>query len=96
MWDTERRLTEKVRELYPGLPCFLFGHSMGSFIARDPFCAFTRPTNNRSLLSFARMMMVITGPQWAEKVPRKLSFYYREIREEVEQGSIAFMDALVK
>lgn len=35
MREDEHTLTKLVKEKYPGLPCFLFGHSMGSFIARD-------------------------------------------------------------
>ena len=30
-----RKLTELLREKYPSLPCFLFGHSMGSFLTRS-------------------------------------------------------------
>ena len=30
----EHAVTEKIRELHPGKPLFLFGHSMGSFLAR--------------------------------------------------------------
>ena len=157
MMEDEHTLTGIVREKYPGLPYFLFGHSMGSFIARDyaakygaeltgvticgtagvfrgadeagaelkavidsgrgdeadpeyagkllgwmcercessalgnewicsdpyvqkdhaedPFDAFTKPTLNRSLYYFTQMMQVITGPEWAEKVPASLPFY---------------------
>lgn len=35
MMEDEHALTAIVKEKYPGLPYFLFGHSMGSFIARD-------------------------------------------------------------
>lgn len=35
MMEDEHRLTLLVKEKYPNLPYFLFGHSMGSFIARD-------------------------------------------------------------
>ena len=35
MMEDEHTLTKLVKEMYPGLPYFLFGHSMGSFIARD-------------------------------------------------------------
>ncbi len=222
MMEDEHRLTELVCEKYPGFPYFLFGHSMGSFIARDyaakygnaltgvticgtagvfrgaaeavkelkaaldaghgdesdpaftghlmgwmgercgevtlgnewicsdpyvqkdhaedPFDAFTKPTLNRSLYYFAQMMEVITGTEWAQKVPRSLPFYniggdqdpvgeygkgiyevsnwlydtghsvktkvypgyrheihnYTEIRDNVEQGIISFMDGLIK
>lgn len=33
--EDEHTLTGMVKEMYPDLPYFLFGHSMGSFIARD-------------------------------------------------------------
>jgi len=35
MMEDEHTLKELVCEKYPGLPYFLFGHSMGSFITRD-------------------------------------------------------------
>ena len=151
MMEDEHTLTTMVNAMYPGLPYFLFGHSMGSFIARDyiskygselagvticgtagvfrnaaqsrvlleklvaegkgdesaagavgtllgwmgercgeiklgnewichdeqvqldhandPFDAFTKPTNNRSMLYFVQMMEYICGKEWAQKVP---------------------------
>lgn len=157
MMEDEHLLTLLVKEKYPELPYFLFGHSMGSFIARDyaakygnelsgmticgttgifrgaaeaaaaleaivaegkgdesdpalvgsllgwmcercgevsignewicadpyvqidhatdPFDAFTKQTNNRSLLYFVQMMECITGTDWAEKVPKELPVY---------------------
>lgn len=35
MMEDEHKLAEIVREKYPNLPYFMYGHSMGSFIARD-------------------------------------------------------------
>ncbi|MCI6886569.1 MAG: alpha/beta hydrolase [Lachnospiraceae bacterium] len=35
MREDEHQLTGLVKKMYPDLPYFLFGHSMGSFIARD-------------------------------------------------------------
>ena len=35
MMEDEKRFHDLVREKYPDLPYFLFGHSMGSMIARD-------------------------------------------------------------
>lgn len=158
MMEDEHRLTELVKGMYPGLPVFMFGHSMGSFIARDyiarygdglkgvticgtcgslpslkdtmaalreavdagkgdesdprftgmlfgfmfariaepvrlgnewichdkwvqedhaadPFDAFTKPTNNRSMLYFCEMMDCIQGAEWAQKVPAGLPVY---------------------
>ena len=107
--------------------------------AEDPFDAFTKPTLNRSLYYFTQMMRVITGKEWAEKVPASLPFYniggdqdpvgnygqglyevsnwlhdtghqvqtkvypgyrheihnYADIRCDVEQGIIDFMDSLI-
>lgn len=158
MMEDEHKLTELTKEMYPDLPYFMFGHSMGSFIARDyiskygdeldgvtlcgtsgefptakqgienlqaavdygkgedsdsavganlmgwmfarcpegvtlgnewicddpyvqkdhaedPFDAFTKPTTNRAFLYFCQMMDYITGPEWAEKVPKDLPIY---------------------
>ena len=158
MMEDEHTLTKLVKEKYPGLPYFLFGHSMGSFIARDymaaygselsgvtlcgtsgefpmlkegmellnrliaegkgdegaveapglvmgwmfgrcpegaalgnewicsdpcvqrdhaedPFDAFTKPTTNQSFLYFCQMIEAITGPAWAEQVPKDLPIY---------------------
>lgn len=43
--------------------------------AEDPFDAFTKPTKNRAWLYFLEMMKVITGEEWAEKVPAALPIY---------------------
>ena len=156
MVEDEHRLKKCVQEKFPHLPYFLFGHSMGSVIARefmarwgnelaaaticgtcgsfptkkaeamlrdlvesgqatgsdpkaageamgwmgercgemklgnewichdpyvqadhanDPFDAFTKPTQNRSLLYFMEMIDDVTGPAWAEKVPKALPIY---------------------
>lgn len=40
MMEDEHTLTRLTKEKYPGLPYFLFGHSMGSFIARDYLTAY--------------------------------------------------------
>jgi len=40
MMEDEHTFTGLVKERYPGLPYFLFGHSMGSFIARDYITAY--------------------------------------------------------
>ena len=158
MMEDEHKLTLLVKEMYPDLPYFMFGHSMGSFITRDyitkygneltgaticgtcgalpslkatmaaikeavdagkgdesnpeftqmlfgfmfsrieepiklgnewichdkyvqddhaadPFDAFTKATNNRSMLYFCEMMDCIQGTEWAEKVPNDLPIY---------------------
>ncbi len=35
MMEDEKKLHDIVKEMYPDLPYFMFGHSMGSFIARE-------------------------------------------------------------
>ena len=158
MMEDEHTLTKLVKKMYPDLPYFLFGHSMGSFItkdyiaaygeelngatlcgtcgslpslpeamaalkeavdarkgnesdpaytnmlfgfmfsrieepvklgnewichdpfvqsdhAADPFDAFTKPTNNRSMYYFCEMMDFIQGTEWASKVPADLPVY---------------------
>lgn len=158
MMEDEHTLTTLVKEKYPDLPYFLYGHSMGSFIARDyitkygselagvticgttgvflgvdegiamlqaavdagkgeesdptvaaalmgwmfarctegvkygnewicddpyvqydhamdPFDAFSKPTTNRAYLDFCRMIDVITGEDWARKIPAALPIY---------------------
>lgn len=154
MVEDEKRLMDIVREMYPDLPYFFFGHSMGSVITRqfvarygdlltgatlcgtcgsvpqmqgavplleqliadgkgnestpeavaemmgwmsaripdatlgnewichdpyvqidhaqDPFDAFTKPTVNKSLLDFMKMINEIACPAWAERVPQAL------------------------
>lgn len=157
MMEDEHSLRQIAQKMYPNLPYFLFGHSMGSFIARDyitkygeglagvticgttavfphaaetekvlekaiaegkgeesvpnysklllgwmyercgevrlgnewvcsdpyvqydhaydPFNAYTKPTKNKTLLDFTRMMQVIEGTDWAQKVPKGLPIY---------------------
>lgn len=157
MVEDEKRLMDIVKEKYPDLPYFFFGHSMGSVITRqfvarygaelagaticgtcgsvpkmaearpvieklvadgkgneaspkatvammgwmseripdaklgnewichdpyvqvdhanDPFDGFTKPTLNKSLLDFMKMIDDITGVQWAERVPTELPIY---------------------
>ena len=43
--------------------------------AMDPLDAFSRPTSNRAFLYFCQMIDFITGPAWAEKVPKDLPVY---------------------
>lgn len=51
-WETVvadmRSLTEIIKNNHPGLPIFLFGHSMGSFLSRDYI--FTYPGNIRGVI----------------------------------------------
>ncbi|MDO4664086.1 MAG: alpha/beta fold hydrolase [Erysipelotrichaceae bacterium] len=156
MMEDEHQLVQLVKTMYPDLPVYVYGHSMGSMIARDlaatygdelagvvlcgttgtwpngkeveamakelvdagkgkesdpnltatamgwmfarcesaklgnewicadpyvqmdhakdPFDAFTKPTNNQSMWYFIQMITSIEGEQWAKKVPTDLKF----------------------
>ena len=56
MMEDETRFKDIVCEKYPGLPYFMFSHSMGSMIVRD----------------FIDMMLCIEGAEWAQKVSTDL------------------------
>ncbi len=43
--------------------------------AEDPFNAFTKPINKRSVLYFIEMIEAVEGIQWAKKVPTDLPVY---------------------
>ncbi|MDD5922826.1 MAG: alpha/beta fold hydrolase [Eubacteriales bacterium] len=157
MTEDEHTLTGIVKELYPNLPYFLFGHSMGSFIAKDyiskyggeldgvilcgtsghfphaeevqaelfeaisegrgeesdpqygqelmgwmnervknvklgnewicddvyvqldhagdPFNAFSKPTTNRALYYFTKLITETCSREWAERVPESMPIY---------------------
>jgi alpha-beta hydrolase superfamily lysophospholipase len=108
--------------------------------ANDPFNNFSSPCNIRSLYYFVKMMNVIVGKEWGEKVPISIPFYniagdqdpvgqygegvyavsnwlietghsvktkiypgkrheihnYRDIRDEVENGIIDFINETIK
>jgi alpha-beta hydrolase superfamily lysophospholipase len=44
--------------------------------AKDPLDAFTRPTNNQSLLYLCQMVDEISDPTWCEKIPTSLPLYF--------------------
>ena len=49
MMEDEHTLTNLVKEKYPNLPYFLFGHSMGSMIARDYIAKYGNELNGVTL-----------------------------------------------
>lgn len=49
MMEDEHNLTNLVKEKYPNLPYFLFGHSMGSMIARDYIAKYGNELNGVTL-----------------------------------------------
>ena len=73
MMEDEHTLTEMVREKYPNLPYFLFGHSMGSFIARDYAAKYGTELTGVTICGTAG---VFQGAAEAEK----------ELKEVVESG----------
>ena len=50
MMEDEHTLTELVKKMYPGLPYFLFGHSMGSFIVRDYIAKYGAELDRKSVV----------------------------------------------
>ena len=81
------QVTEYIKTLYPGVPIYLFGHSMGSLIAR---CYLKRydgelsglvlcgpPTKNRALplaIGLTRLSMLLKGPKYRNKLINHLAF----------------------
>jgi len=71
------RLKKLTQELYPGVPYFLVGHSMGSFIVRNYICRYGTGINgavilgtgekSEGLLSFSRMIASIQGALQGQK-----------------------------
>lgn len=69
MMEDEHRLTQIVKEKYPDLPYFLFGHSMGSFIARDYMAAYGKELSGVTICGTAGEFR---GAVEAEKTLRKV------------------------
>ena len=81
-------VTVLTKELYPNLPYFLLGHSMGSFYARQYLCEYGRELDGaiimgtgfqpKALVAFARavcrVLAVFFGWQHRSKLVAKLSF----------------------
>lgn len=71
------RLKKLTQELYPGVPYFLVGHSMGSFIVRNYICRYGTGINGavimgtggkaEGLLAFSRMIASIQGALQGQK-----------------------------
>ncbi len=78
----EHRLKKMMEEKYPGVPYYILGHSMGSFIARNYLCKYgsgisgmiIMGTGNQSkgLLRVSKMMAGITGFFCGEKKVAKM------------------------
>ena len=86
--DDLHMLTIRTRELYPGVPYFLLGHSMGSFYARQYLCEYGHELDGaiimgtgfqpKALVLFAktlcRVLAVFHGWQYRSKFVANMSF----------------------
>ena len=86
--DDLHMLTVRTRELYPGVPYFLLGHSMGSFYARQYLCEYGHELDGaiimgtgfqpKALVLFAktlcRVLAVFHGWQYRSKFVANMSF----------------------
>ncbi len=71
------RLKKMTQELYPGVPYFLVGHSMGSFITRNYICRYGSGINGAvimgtgeqpdGLLAFSKMLASVQGALQGQK-----------------------------
>ena len=61
MMEDEHQLKALVSELYPNLPYFLYGHSMGSMIARDFMTKYGEELVKKMQKSGAKAYLVNTG-----------------------------------
>ena len=81
-------MTVRTKELYPGVPYFLLGHSMGSFYARQYLCEYGHELDGaiimgtgfqpKALVQFAktlcRVLAVFHGWQYRSKFVANMSF----------------------
>ena len=86
--DDLHMLTVRTKELYPGVPYFLLGHSMGSFYARQYLCEYGHELDGaiimgtgfqpKALVLFAktlcRVLAVFHGWQYRSKFVANMSF----------------------
>ncbi len=99
-WDTVvadvRQLRVQMGERFPGLPYFLLGHSMGSFLARTYLCRYPGTVDGcilsgtgqepravvRSGWLVASLLCKMKGPQWVSGLVYNLSLgrYNRKFR----------------
>ena len=92
-------VTKLTKQLYPGVPYFLLGHSMGSFYARQYLCQWGEELDGaiimgtgfqpKALVAFARavcrVLAVFFGWQHRSKLVAKLSFLQPLIVAEVDK-----------
>lgn len=81
-------MTVRTKELYPGVPYFLLGHSMGSFYARQYLCEYGHELDGaiimgtgfqpKALVQFAktlcRVLAAFHGWQYRSKFVANMSF----------------------
>ena len=59
-------MTVRTKELYPGVPYFLLGHSMGSFYARQYLCEYGSELDGAIIMGtgFSRIRMASSPKRW--------------------------------
>ena len=95
MMEDEYSLLKITKEKYPDLPYFLFGHSMGSFIARDFISKCGNELSGQGVYETSNLLI-----DTCHNVQTKLySGYhheihnYKEIKNKVVQGIIEFFNS---
>ncbi len=82
------RLKKMVQQDYPGIPCFIMGHSMGSFVVRNYLCRYGTGVEGAIIMGtgmppkalaaiskgIARLQMVFLGDSHPGKMLDKLAF----------------------
>ena len=74
MMEDEHTLTKLVKEMYPDLPYFMFGHSMGSFIARDYITKYGAELKTMHL-PYGKLMELLTERRYAGRTGIKGTKY---------------------
>ena len=78
----EHRLKKMTQEAYPGIPYFIMGHSMGSFITRNYLCKYGTGIDgaiimgtgmqSRALLCFSKAVAAVLKPLFGSKYVSRL------------------------
>ena len=95
MMDDEYSLLKITKEKYPDFPYFLFGHSMGSFIARNFISKCGNELSGQGVYETS-ILLIDTGHNVQTKLfsgYRHEIHNYKEIKNKVVQGIIEFFNS---
>ena len=98
MMEDEYSLLKITKEKYPDLPYFLFGHSMGSFIARDFISKCGNELSGQGVYETSNLL-IDTGHNVQTKLfsgYRHEIHNYADLKDEVEAGMVAFLDGALE